>query len=186
MQCTHDGCGEKATFHLTHVEARKCIHEEHLCEQHCRELSVQGFLSRGANHGTPSILQGATCFEIDLIIISEINDQQVVYLREVGGERRVPILIGIFEATSLDRRVKGYVAPRPLTHDATAMIIRALGADVRDMVIDRLDTMIYRADVHLQQADRVLTVDIRTSDALMLALVFDCPVYFANGLLGQL
>ena len=47
--------------------------------------------------------------ELSRIIISEINDQQVIYLKEIGGgQRTFPILIGIFEATSIDRRVKGY------------------------------------------------------------------------------
>ena len=44
--------------------------------------------------------------ELSRIIISEINDQQVIYLKEVDGDRTFPILIGIFEATSIDRRVK--------------------------------------------------------------------------------
>ena len=55
--------------------------------------------------------------ELARIIISEINDQQIIYLKEVDGDRAFPILIGIFEATSIDRRVKGYESPRPLTHD---------------------------------------------------------------------
>ncbi len=49
--------------------------------------------------------------ELSRIIISEVNDQQVIYLKEIDGNRTFPILIGIFEATSIDRRVKGYNAP---------------------------------------------------------------------------
>ena len=55
--------------------------------------------------------------QLSRIIISEINEQQVIYLREVDGNRQFPILIGIFEATSIDRRVKDIPRPRPLTHD---------------------------------------------------------------------
>ena len=67
--------------------------------------------------------------ELSRIIISEINDQQVVYLKEVEGDRTFPILIGLFEATSIDRRVKSYRAPRPLTHDLLVNTIEALGAN---------------------------------------------------------
>ena len=49
------------------------------------------------------------------IIISEINENQFVFLREVDGDRQFPIVIGIFEATSIDRRVKDIPRPRPLT-----------------------------------------------------------------------
>ena len=55
--------------------------------------------------------------ELVRIIISEIGEQQVVYLKEVEGDRTFPIVIGLFEATSIDRRVKGVESPRPLTHD---------------------------------------------------------------------
>ena len=61
--------------------------------------------------------------QLSRIIISEIHDQQIIYLREVEGERQFPIVIGIFEATSIDRRVKGYQTPRPLTHDLIAGIV---------------------------------------------------------------
>ena len=64
--------------------------------------------------------------ELSRIIISEINDQQVIYLKEVEGDRTFPILIGIFEATSIDRRVKQYHSPRPLTHDLLVNIVENL------------------------------------------------------------
>ena len=54
--------------------------------------------------------------QLSRIIISEINEQQIIYLKEVDGDRQFPILIGIFEATSIDRRVRAKRAPRPLTH----------------------------------------------------------------------
>ena len=65
--------------------------------------------------------------ELSRIIISEINDQQVIYLKEVDGHRTFPILIGIFEATSIDRRVKGFEAPRPLTHDLLVNAVENAG-----------------------------------------------------------
>jgi len=69
--------------------------------------------------------------ELSRIIISETTDQQVIYLKEIGGERTFPILIGIFEATSIDRRVKGYPSPRPLTHDLIVSVVENLGAEFR-------------------------------------------------------
>lgn len=63
--------------------------------------------------------------ELARIIISELNDQQVIYLREVDGERMFPILIGLFEATSIDRRIKKEYPQRPLTHDLLKATIEA-------------------------------------------------------------
>ena len=73
--------------------------------------------------------------ELSRIIISEINDQQVVYLKEVEGDRTFPILIGLFEATSIDRRVKNHQSPRPLTHDLLVASVELLGGG------DRLPTV---------------------------------------------
>jgi bifunctional DNase/RNase len=135
------------------------------------------------------VLEGARHFDLDMIVISEINDQQVVYLREVGGDRRVPILIGIFEATSLDRGIKGYQSPRPLTHDAMAIVVRAMDGEVQDVVVDSLkevDTLkekAYHAKVRIRQGTRQLTVDLRPSDAFMLAVAFNSPIFFADEVL---
>ena len=60
--------------------------------------------------------------ELKRIIINEVHDQQVIMLREVEGERSFPIVIGIFEATSIDRRVKGMPSPRPLTAASVARL----------------------------------------------------------------
>ena len=76
--------------------------------------------------------------ELSRIIISEINDQQVVYLKEVEGDRTFPILIGLFEATSIDRRVKHHPSPRPLTHDLIVAVVDSLGGELQDVVISEL------------------------------------------------
>ena len=99
--------------------------------------------------------------ELSRIIISEVNEQQVIYLKELEGNRTFPILIGIFEATSLDRTLKGFEPPRPLTHDATAMIIRAFGAEVQDVIVDTFEQQMYHAKVRIGHENRLLVVDLR-------------------------
>ncbi len=89
--------------------------------------------------------------ELVRIIISEINDQQVIYLKEVDGSRAFPILIGLFEATSIDRRVRGDVPPRPLTHDLLKNIAEQLGAEVQDVVINHLEDHTYYASIRIRQ-----------------------------------
>src|ERR1700752_5172103 len=65
--------------------------------------------------------------ELRRIIISEVDEHQVIVLKEVEGDRSFPIVIGIFEATSIDRRVKGMQTPRPLTHDLITAVVEQLG-----------------------------------------------------------
>jgi len=123
--------------------------------------------------------------ELARIIISEINDQQVIYLREVDGERAFPILIGIFEATSIDRRVKGYPSPRPLTHDLLVSVAENLGADFQDVVISELKKHTYFAKLRLRQEGELIEIDARPSDAIAVAVTCDppLPIYVAEEVL---
>ncbi len=111
--------------------------------------------------------------ELARIIISEINDQQVVFLRELNGERSLPILIGIFEATSIDRRVQGLAPPRPLTHDLLKSAIVELGGEVQDVVITRLKDHTYFAVIRLRKNGELIELDSRPSDAIALSVHFD-------------
>ena len=83
--------------------------------------------------------------QLSRIIISEVNDQQVIYLKEIGGERTFPILIGLFEAMSINRRVKGEEYPRPLTHDLIVSVAENLGGEFQDVVISELKEHTYFA-----------------------------------------
>ena len=112
------------------------------------------------------------------IIISELTDNQVIYLKEVEGEREFPILIGIFEATNIDRRVKeDYQPPRPLTHDLVARVAESLGASVESIVISDLSDHTYFAQLRLRKADgEMVEIDSRPSDAIAVAVTFQPPL----------
>src|SRR5439155_25763208 len=88
--------------------------------------------------------------ELKRIVINEVHDQQVIMLREVDGERSFPIVIGIFEATSIDRRVKGIQSPRPLTHDLLARVVDLLGGELRDIFISELSEHTYFAKLPIR------------------------------------
>ena len=104
------------------------------------------------------------------IIINEVNDQQVIYLKEIEGERTFPILIGIFEATSIDRRVKQYHSPRPLTHDLLVNTIETLGAELQDVVISELREHTYFAKLRVRHEGELVEIDARPSDAIAVAV----------------
>jgi len=122
------------------------------------------------------------------IIISEICDNQVIYLREVNGERQFPILIGIFEATNIDRRVKeDYTPPRPLTHDLIVKVAEALGAQLDSVVISELREHTYYAQLRLRKGGEILEIDARPSDAIAVAVTFrpPLPIYVSEQVLAD-
>jgi bifunctional DNase/RNase len=125
--------------------------------------------------------------ELSRIIISEINDQQVIYLQEIDGERTFPILIGIFEATSIDRRVKGHPSPRPLTHDLIVGVVRALGGEFHDVVISELKEHTYFAKLRVRRDGELIEVDARPSDAIAVAVTCNpvLPIFVSEEVLND-
>ena len=129
--------------------------------------------------------------ELSRIIISEINDQQVIYLKEIDGERSFPILIGIFEATTIDRRVKNYPSPRPLTHDLIVSVVENLGAEFQDVVISELKDHTYFAKLRIRAQGELIEIDARPSDAIAVAVTCNpvLPIYVneevLNDVLGE-
>jgi bifunctional DNase/RNase len=121
------------------------------------------------------------------IIISEINEQQVIYLREVDGERAFPILIGTYEAASIDRRVKQIQSPRPLTHDLIVQSIEAMGGELQDVVITELKEHTYFAQLRVRRDGELVEIDARPSDAIAVAVTADppLPIYVSEDVLSD-
>ncbi len=110
------------------------------------------------------------------IIISEINESQVVFLQEVDGPRQFPILIGIFEATSIDRRVKDHPRLRPLTHDLIVATAEALGGHLDSVVINDMREHTYFARLRIRRDGEIIEIDSRPSDAIAVAVTCDPPL----------
>ncbi len=123
--------------------------------------------------------------ELSRIIISEINNEQVICLKEIDGERTFPILIGIFEATSIDRRVKEIETPRPLTHDLLVNAVELLGGDFQDVVISELREHTYFAVLRVRHEGELIEIDARPSDAIAVAVSCDpqLPIYVSEDVL---
>ena len=125
--------------------------------------------------------------ELCRVIISEINDQQVIYLKEVDGERTFPILIGIFEAHSINRRLTEEPPPRPLTHDLLRNMIEELGGEVQEVVINNLQDHTYYAVIRIRRNGEMIEVDSRPSDAIALSVHYKdgLPIYVHEDVLDQ-
>ncbi len=123
--------------------------------------------------------------ELHKIIISEMQDQQIIMLKEVDGERTFPIVIGSGEAYAIDRRLKGIPTPRPLTHDLLANIIEHLGGEISQIEINDLENHTFFARIHIRQNGKTLEVDSRPSDAIALGIATSVPIFVAEHVLDQ-
>ena len=103
------------------------------------------------------------------------------------GISYVPILIGLFEATSIDRRVKHHPSPRPLTHDLLVAAVELLGGEFQDVVISELKEHTYFAVIRVIQDGEVIEVDARPSDAIAVAVTCEpnLPIYVSEEVLSD-
>lgn len=115
--------------------------------------------------------------ELSRILIAETRQEQVIILKEINGSRSFPIIIGIYEAAALDRKVKNMKAARPLTHDLIENIIRGFNASLGSVVVHQLKNDTFYAKLLLQINGKALEIDSRPSDAIVLAVQLNAPIY---------
>jgi len=122
--------------------------------------------------------------ELHQIVIREMQDSQIIVLKEVDGERNFPIVIGSNEALAIDRRLKGLPTLRPMTHDLLATVIEQMGGTVERIEINDLEEHTFFALIHIRRNGEVLQIDSRPSDAIALGIATTVPIYVAEHVLN--
>jgi len=113
------------------------------------------------------------------------TNQPIVLLREIGGQRFLPIWIGANEATAIAFALEGVEPQRPLTHDLLKISIEALGSAVDRVVVTELRDGIYYADLVFRSDDQEVSVSSRPSDAIALAARTGSPIFVFPGVLEE-
>lgn len=106
-------------------------------------------------------------------------------LKEIDGDRRIPIIIGHFEAQSIAFELEGLKPPRPLTHDLLRNIIEALSYKVDNVIINELRDATFFAKI-IFDSDEIDPVDARPSDAIAIALKFNASIFVAKEVMDEI
>ena len=115
--------------------------------------------------------------------IDRTTNTPVVILQEQQGERVLPIWIGPAEANAIAMELGGVKFARPLTHDLLKQVIVGLGADLRKVIITRVQDNTYYAELHIYRGDAVVQIDARPSDSIAVALRLKAPIFTSDSLL---
>jgi bifunctional DNase/RNase len=102
-------------------------------------------------------------------------------LKEVNGMRRLPIIIGAFEAQSIALEIEGIKPPRPLTHDLIKTIIDTLGVSLSDVFINELRDGTFYARLNVDSQE----IDSRPSDAIALAVRYGVPIFVSGKVMDE-
>lgn len=123
--------------------------------------------------------------ELFEIRINEVEAEQLIILVEKGGDRRLPIVIGLCEANAIQIHIHGINPPRPLTHDLLNNTIPSLGGVIERIVVSDLREGTYYAEVVVRLNEEEITIDARPSDAVALAVRAGCPIYIEEAVLDR-
>lgn len=126
--------------------------------------------------------------KLDILGLSNSQSQSGAYaliLTESEGKRRLPIIIGAFEAQSIALELEGLKPPRPLTHDLFLNFANAFEIQLQEVFIYKLEEGVFHSLLVCVQNGIKVEIDSRTSDAIALALRFKCPVYTSPEILDK-
>jgi bifunctional DNase/RNase len=110
------------------------------------------------------------------LMVDPITNMPIVVLKDKGGERVLPIWVGVFEANAIALQIENVAPPRPMTHDLLRNVIVDLDGAVDRVVVSDLQESTFFAVIHLTVKGERLVVDARPSDAIALALRMRAPI----------
>lgn len=124
--------------------------------------------------------------ELHKIVIDEKRHDQLIVLKEKNGDRVLPIVIGLSEASAIKLKISGVEPPRPQTHDLMHTTIKGLEATIEKIIIDRLEENTFHAKLVIKTSSgNVKIIDSRPSDSIALAVRAKAPIFVEDDVLKQ-
>lgn len=135
-----------------------------------------------------ALKRGMEKVKLEIIGLSYSQTQSGAYalvLAEAGGKRRLPIIIGGFEAQAIAIELEKMTPTRPLTHDLFKSFAVAFSINVKEVVIYNLVEGIFYSKLICEREGQITEIDARTSDAIAIGVRFNCPVYTFESILAS-
>jgi bifunctional DNase/RNase len=126
---------------------------------------------------TPMVISGLT--------VDPVTNSPIVILKEVDGDKTLPIWIGLLEATAIASELEGIKFSRPMTHDLLKNMMEMIDVKVIKIEVCDLKNNTYYALVHFKHGDEEMSIDARPSDALALSLRVKAPIFVAEEVISK-
>ena len=111
------------------------------------------------------------------LMVDPITNMPIIVLRDLEGQRTLPIWVGVFEANAIALQIENVTTPRPMTHDLLRNVIADLRGTVERVVVTDLKENTFYAVIYLRVGEELVAVDARPSDAIALALRTKAPIF---------
>lgn len=123
--------------------------------------------------------------EIITIVPAHSHGAYTLVLGEKSGERKLPVLIGAFEAQSIAMELEGMVPTRPLTHDLMVNLMNELEIEVTEVLITNLKEGVFYSTIVCKSGDTTVELDSRTSDAIAIAVKMKSPIFVKGSIMEE-
>jgi uncharacterized protein len=145
---------------------------------------VGGLMKIAPDHGD-SAAKADVEMQIRGLMIDPLTNMPIVVLKDVASDLVLPIWVGIFEANAISEELEKITRPRPVTHDLLRNMVRAFNGVVRKVVVSELRDDTFFAVIWMEHDGETVAMDARPSDAIALALRWDCPIYASRAVLND-
>jgi len=141
----------------------------------------------GSEHGDSATAAAKADVEMQIrgLMMDPLTNMPIVVLKDVASDTVLPIWVGIFEANAIALELEKTATPRPMTHDLLRNMARGLNATVRKVVVSELRDDTFYAVIWMEHDGETIAMDARPSDAIALALRWDCPIYASRVVLDN-
>ena len=119
------------------------------------------------------------------LMLDPVTNMPIVVLKDIASDLVLPIWVGVFEANAIALELEKTTMPRPMTHDLLRNMAKGLNAVVERVVVSDLREDTFYATIWMTQGAEAVTMDARPSDAIALALRWDCPIFVNKKVMGQ-
>lgn len=123
--------------------------------------------------------------EILTIVPAHSHGAYTLVLGEKTGDRKLPVLIGSFEAQSIAMELEGMIPSRPLTHDLMVKLMTEMSINVTEVLINNLKEGVFYSTIVCTSGNNTIELDSRTSDAIAIAVKMKAPVYVKPGIMDE-
>ena len=123
--------------------------------------------------------------EISGLTVDPLTNSPIVILKEIDGDRTLPIWIGLLEATAIASELEGIKFARPMTHDLFKNIMETIGVKVKKVEVCDLQNNTYYALIYIDHNGKEISIDARPSDALALSLRVDAPIFVSEEVIDK-
>jgi len=116
------------------------------------------------------------------LMLDPVTNTPIVILKD-SADTVLPIWVGVYEANAIALEIEKVSMPRPMTHDLIKNVLAGLDAHVHKVVVTELKDDTFYAVIWMEREGHIISVDLRPSDALALALRVDCPIFVEDEVL---